>query len=74
MYLGGGSVEPEQGSVTAVDVAEKLRVVSPSAPSRKSVEAELSDVVGDAKYWQPPDGVEFIAADDEVRTALIQVG
>lgn len=71
MYLGGGSVEPGQVSVTAVDVAEKLRVMSPSAPSRKSVEAELSDVIGDAKYWQPPDGVEFIAADDEVRTALI---
>ncbi len=71
MYLRDGSVEPEQGSVTAADVAEKLMVVSPSAPSRKSVEAELSDVVGDAKYWQPPDGVEFIAADDEVRTALI---
>ncbi|MGO2037457.1 MAG: hypothetical protein ACTH2U_13345 [Brevibacterium sp.] len=71
MYLDAGSVEPEAGSVTAADVAEKLRMVCPSAPSQDEVEAELGGVVDEAKYWQPPDGGEFIAADDEVRAALM---
>ncbi|WP_181274455.1 hypothetical protein [Brevibacterium oceani] len=71
MYLGAGFVEPEPGDVTAADVVEKLREVAPSAPTLDEVESELGEVVDDAEYWQPPDGVESIAADDEVRTALM---
>jgi hypothetical protein len=71
MYQGAGFVEPEPGDVTAADVAQRLRKVPPSAPTQDEVEAELGEVVDDAKYWQPPDGAEFIADGDEVRQALV---
>lgn len=76
MLLGDGMVEPEPerepepGSVTSVDVAEKLREVQPASPSRDEVDAELREVVDAARYWQAPDGDQLIADTNEVRAAL----
>ena len=70
MYLGEGDSEPESGAVTADDVAEKLRFVTPSNPNQAELEHAMAEVIGGAMYWQPPHGADHVAAEPEVREAL----
>ncbi|WP_350270532.1 hypothetical protein AAFP32_02645 [Brevibacterium sp. CBA3109] len=70
MYLGEGDSEPAPGAVTAGDVAEKLRFVTPSKPSQAELEHTMAEVIGGAMYWQPPHGADHIAAGPEVCEAL----
>ncbi len=70
VFIGSCLADQAQGAMTAAEVAEKLRAVTPRAPDQADLEDAMAEVISGAMYWQPPHGDDQIAADSEVREAL----
>lgn len=71
MYHGPGTTEPAKGLVAPADVAEKLGHITPAALTQTDLEQGMAEVIGQAMYWQPPDGGDILAGTPEVRRALV---
>lgn len=71
MYHGPSTTEPAEGSVVPADVAEKLGHITPAALTQADLEEGMAEVIGQAMYWQPPDGRDVLAGTPEVRCALV---
>ncbi|TFD93387.1 hypothetical protein E3T61_04650 [Cryobacterium lactosi] len=63
-----GSKPPAPG-----DVARLLADASLTEPGGPAVMSALAAAVGNARYWQPPDGEDVLAAAPEMRAALARV-
>jgi hypothetical protein len=61
---------PEIPIVTASDVARLLDTAEVAAPTVATLNLALGMVVGNARYWQEPDGADVLCATPEVRAAL----
>ena len=61
---------------SAPPIEEIARIFEASplpAPTGAVLEACLSDAVSSARYWQEPDGADVLAAEPELRQALLRV-
>lgn len=71
VYLGAAdSLDSQMGSAGPAEVAQKLKFITPAAPTQTDLEEAMRTVVAGATYWQPPHGEDLLAADPRVRAAL----
>jgi hypothetical protein len=61
---------PEIPTVTASEIARLLDAAEVVEPSAAALMLALGTTVGNARYWQEPDGEDVLAATPEVRAAL----
>jgi hypothetical protein len=62
--------EPEPPAVMAADVAHLLDATEVDEPTVAALTLALGTAVGNARYWEDPDGYDVLAATAEVRAAL----
>ncbi|WP_425861173.1 hypothetical protein [Arthrobacter sp. TWP1-1] len=70
VVLVGGDAAPPK--FTSAEVAALLDAVPLSPPSAEVLLQALVETVGNARYWQLPDGADNLAATPEMRRALIR--
>lgn len=71
--FGARDVGQERAEVSPADVAERLGALVLLEPTPELLRAALSAAVGNARYWQAPDGEDNLARASEVSLALRRV-
>lgn len=67
---GGSGEEPDY---TCEQLADRIRSVTTVRLGTEAVHDALRDSVDAARYWQEPDGADKVAAQPEVRAALVDI-
>lgn len=65
-----GDGNPTIPTVSPADVATALATVTPAAVTEELVRQSMTMAVDSARYWQEPDGEDFLAATNVVHDAL----
>jgi len=70
-----GEVVPESTDTqkTPADVAEILSCATWSSPTDAELIEAMDLMIGNARYWQPPDGEDIVAGDPAVIAALMPI-